>query len=972
MDTVQQTEIDFLRQRVAELEQRLAISEAANARDLDSIHRDAKEKLQALILASPLPIVAFTRDGAITLWNPAAERVFGWSEAEVLGKPLPFIPEEKTGEHRAMRDRDLHGEGFTNREIQRRRKDGTSIDISVSTAAMHDAAGQITGIMSVYVDITEQKKLADEQRRSMETLRVIERQLTLLVEASGALLSTPQSKRVLGIILELAQRFIDAEAYAVWLKRGDEWQLLESTGLSANYERTAQTGSVRLPDRPVIIPDVEDSPIVAHRVPIYRAEGIRSMLTVPLHIHGEIDGMIVFYYRSPHSATEAEKRVSGALGNLASSALATAELYERQAELRELAQSAEQRSSFMARVGEELASSLDYETTLTNVAKLAVPSFADWCAVDIVQEDGSLRRLAVQHVDPQKIEFAYEFSRKYPPAENHLTRLVMRTGEAVLVPKLSDLLVANRTRDAEHLALIRTLGLKSVICAPMSVHGRTLGLLTFVTSESGRKYNPGNLEFAKEIARRAAGAVENARLFKDVRESEERFRRLYDTNMVAVAFWSGSGCITDANDAFLQMVGYTREELPIQANSAVALDEAIFQECKEGGTSAMREKEFLRRDGNRITVLLAAAVVSSSRHDCVAFLLDITDRKKLERQFRGLSDAAIEISAADSVDEILRIVRDRARVLIGADVATARLALDPPDPLPDRLSTFLKDGEGLNIGFIEVSHKANHQFTENDRAILVQLAEMASVAIENTELNDSLRFSNEELRRANEDLNQFAYSASHDLQEPLRMISIYTQLLGRRCGNLLDSEAHDFMKYTLDGAQRMEMLLRDLLAYTHAVNIRGVPDKPVDSGDALRIAIANLQTAVTSTGAMIHVGDLPAVRAYDVHLVQLFQNLIGNALKYRSAAPPVIEISARADSEDGRWVFSVRDNGLGIAPRFHEQVFGLFKRLYTAQEYPGTGIGLAICQKLVERYGGRIWLESEEGRGATFFFTLPG
>ena len=116
---------------------------------------------------------------------------------------------------------------------------------------------------------------------------------------------------------------------------------------------------------------------------------------------------------------------------------------------------------------------------------------------------------------------------------------------------------------------------------------------------------------------------------------------------------------------------------------------------------------------------------------------------------------------------------------------------------------------------------------------------------------------------------------------------------------------------------------------------------------------------------------LPAVRAYDVHLMQLFQNLIGNALKYRSAAPPVIEISASADTESGRWLFSIRDNGIGIAPRFHEQVFGLFKRLYSAQEYPGTGIGLAICQKLVERYGGRIWLESEEGCGTTFFFTLP-
>ena len=194
--------------------------------------------------------------------------------------------------------------------------------------------------------------------------------------------------------------------------------------------------------------------------------------------------------------------------------------------------------------------------------------------------------------------------------------------------------------------MIRALGLKSVICAPLPVHGRTPGVLTFVTSESGRHYAPGDLQYAKEIARRAAVAVENARLFKDVRESEERFRRLYDTNMVAIAFWSRRGYITEANEAFLELVGYTRQELPIQPSVP---DPDILRECVQNDVSAMREKDFLRRDGTRITVLVAAAVVSSSRHDCVAFLLDITDRKKLEKQFRGLADAAIEISAADSV-----------------------------------------------------------------------------------------------------------------------------------------------------------------------------------------------------------------------------------------------------------------------------------------------------------------------------------
>jgi light-regulated signal transduction histidine kinase (bacteriophytochrome) len=270
-----------------------------------------------------------------------------------------------------------------------------------------------------------------------------------------------------------------------------------------------------------------------------------------------------------------------------------------------------------------------------------------------------------------------------------------------------------------------------------------------------------------------------------------------------------------------------------------------------------------------------------------------------------------------------------------------------------------------------VAGKRSGEFTESDRAILLQLAETASIAIENTELTASLLRSNEDLRCANEDLNQFAYSASHDLQEPLRMIAIYTQLLSRRSGPLLDEEAHTFMGYTLDGTRRLEALLRDLLAYTQAVNIRGLPDQYADASVALDKALANLQTAIDGTNATIRRETLPPVRAFEVHLVQLFQNLVGNALKYRGPEEPVIEIEAHRDADGKFLLFSVRDNGIGIPREYHTQVFGLFKRLYGAHEYPGTGIGLAICQRVVERYGGRIWVDSEMGRGSTFFFTLP-
>jgi PAS domain S-box-containing protein len=834
--------------------------------------------------------------------------------------------------------------------------------------------------MSVYMDVTEQHKAAEEQRQSIATLRVIEAQLTLLVEASSALLASPDSAHVLRTILRLAQQFISAEAYAVWRKKSDGWHLIASAGLSDGYERSIRPNdpaASTMPGRPILIEDVETSDFVRHRLGQYRKEGIRALLAIPLHIRGEVGGTIGFYYRSPRTFDVAEQRIAEALGNLAAAALGTAELYDRQAELRSAAEAAERRSSFLASVGEVLASSLDYETTLASVAKLAVPHFADWCSVDIAEADGSLRCLALEHVDPEKIRFAADFRRRYPPSEDQMSRIVFRTGSSVLVPDISESMLAESARDPEHLRLLRTVGLKSVICAPMRIHGRTLGVITFVTSDSGRGYVSTDLAMAEEIARRAAVAVENARLFKEVSESEERFRRFYDSNMIGVAFWHVDGYITAANDAYLRVMGARREQLqhegrirwsshtPVEYSS---VDEQVLQECREFGASATYEKEYVRPDGTRIPVLIAAAFISGSPNDGVAFVLDITDRKRLERQFRGLADAAVQITGASSVEEVLRIASEQARALTEASRASATLSTTTEEA---DLTVPLKNRSGKTIGAVRVFKESPGEIADSDRAILIQLAEMASIAIENVTLNHFLLQSNEDLRRANEDLNQFAYSASHDLQEPLRMISIYTQLLSRRFGSELDAEAHKFMRYTLDGAQRMEILLRDLLAYTQAVNIRGLPERPVASRQALDRALANLQPLISSSQATINIGDLPPVRAFEVHLVQLFQNLIGNALKYRSAEPPRIDVDARRASPESMWLFRVRDNGIGIDARYHSQIFGLFKRLHSAAEYPGTGIGLAICQKILERYGGTIWVESNQGKGSTFHFTLP-
>ena len=290
----------------------------------------------------------------------------------------------------------------------------------------------------------------------------------------------------------------------------------------------------------------------------------------------------------------------------------------------------------------------------------------------------------------------------------------------------------------------------------------------------------------------------------------------------------------------------------------------------------------------------------------------------------------------------------------------------------------LRNREGRIIGTMGISRditarrRAEKELQEYkahlEELVVARTAELTRAKEQLEQDVAARRLTEQELARSNADLEDFAYVASHDLQEPLRMVASYTQLLERRYKGKLDADADEFIAYAVDGATRMQSLIQDLLSYSR------VATKPqsfelVDAEAACSEAINNLGKAIEESGTTIVIGPLPTVLADTSQLTRLFQNLIGDGIKYRNARKPKIHVAAQL--EEDHWIFSVQDNGIGIEAQYYERIFQMFQRLHSRKQYSGTGIGLAICRKIVERHGGRIWVESQPGQGSKFLFTIP-
>lgn len=669
---------------------------------------------------------------------------------------------------------------------------------------------------------------------------------------------------------------------------------------------------------------------------------------------------------------------------------------------------------FMSEASAVLASSLDYQNTLASLAHLSVPFLADWCAVDVIGESGRVERLAVAHEDPEKVALARELQERYPtdPEARFGVPQVLRTGEPELVPEIPPALLDESAVDDEHRELIRRLGLRSYMVVPLLARGRTLGAITLVMSESGRRYGEEDLKTAEDLARRAAVAVDNALLYdeaqREISERERiegelrRQRDLYETLLqaqseVGEGFVIAEGPrISYANEAFCEISGYSERELlelPTFFELFAPEERAEFLErfsrrvSGEEGTSH-QEITLLSKDGRRVDLEIS---VKELREDgVVRFVIitrDITDRKKTEEALRQ-SEERYRAVVEQAAEGIFLVDPDTKRFLEANAEYQKMLGYTSEELLGMTLyDVVAHDREDVDYSFQRSLEERSFVIGERrhrrkDNSLIYIMASSSLVfyggrqvvcyvvhdITERKRFEDELEARAEELQKSNAELERFAYIASHDLQEPLRMVSSYTQLLARRYRGKLDQDADEFIEYAVDGATRMQTLINDLLTYSR-VGTQGGELAPTDLSKVFAAARNNLQIAVEESGATVTSDDLPTVLGDFTQLVQLFQNLIGNAIKFRGEEPPEIRVGVERRGRD--WELRVQDNGIGIEPRYAERVFVIFQRLHTREDYPGTGIGLAVSKRIVERHGGRMWIESEPGEGSTFFFTLP-
>jgi PAS domain S-box-containing protein len=535
---------------------------------------------------------------------------------------------------------------------------------------------------------------------------------------------------------------------------------------------------------------------------------------------------------------------------------------------------------------------------------------------------------------------------------------------------------------------------KGKIQLPKTALEEEKDLLRLYSERLVKKLESKIAELEKEVA-------ERKRVEEALRESEGKLRTIFENVNDEIIYLDASGTVIDVNDRVEDIFGYKREEL-VGRNIAEfdftgpetrqqLMDD--FVRAIGGEVPPLRTYEMVRKDGSTISAELSGRPVQLGREagSILVIVRDVSERRQAEEavlrseeKFRTIFETARDLLVYLDNEGVIIDMNSRSEILLGykrdevigtnfieldvfeaQDVTKLRNIFDEllrQHRVIDLMELNLRRRDGTVVP-VEVSTSP----IEKDGMMTGWLSVVRDVSERKKAEATLSRFASE-LARSNAELEQFAYVASHDLQEPLRMVRSYVQLLDKRYKGKLDSDADEFISYAVGGVDRMQALIEGLLTYSR-VSTRGGEFGSVECESVLDRVLANLALAVEDSGAVVTRDPLPQVMADGVQLGRLFQNLIANAIKFQGDEPPRVHVSAREG--DKEWVFSVQDNGIGIEPSNAERVFAIFQRLHPQDEYPGTGIGLAVCKRIVERHGGRIWVESDVGHGSTFHFTIP-
>jgi signal transduction histidine kinase/ActR/RegA family two-component response regulator len=762
----------------------------------------------------------------------------------------------------------------------------------------------------------------------------LQQRLLAVVAASGSLLRSPRVDDVIPAVLRIARDLVAADGYAIWrLDKQDVWRIRSFDGVSAAFAALAVSNSnlpgpsaVPLKD-PFVVEDVFASEALRERTAAYADEGIRSILSVPLGGEGATTASLALYYRTPHRFTDVEIETSRALGNMAAAALTTAELYDEQRRTRE-------QTTLLAQASAALADSLDFETTLNTVARLAVPGIGDSCAIHLIDEDDHIRLVAAVHVDPQK---AGAMRTLADPTDATSARNWIRTirdGASTLLAEI-DATVVERSLQHDPLLLraYDEVRFASQISVPLVARGRTIGGITFTLGPGERRYDMADVRLAEDLAQRAAIAVDNARLYRAAQDGET----------AAAIGQRRARFLADVGEALASSLDY-QTTLKTVANLAVpdVADWCTVYILDDAGT--LQRLAVAHVDPEKLHLAEVLHAKYPEPRDAMGGAWQVI-RTAAPTMMSEIPDALLAAAARD--EEHLRLLRG-----IGV---TSFICV----PLLMR---------GRAFGALSfVSAESRRRYGAADLRFAQDVASRAALAVENARVY-------QQASDANRLKDEFLGTLSHELRTPLNAILGYARMLRRGVFSDRAKQARA-IEILERNAQALAQIVEDVLDVSRIISGKlHLNIQPVDLGAVIEDAVATVLPAADAKGVRLDVGAdhaAPRVPGDAERLQQVVWNLLANAVKF---TPKEGTVSIRLEHGHQHARVVVSDTGRGIAPGFLPHLFERFRQFDSrfSREHGGLGLGLAIAHEIVQSHGGSIKARSEgEGRGATFTVTLP-